>query len=86
MSLPPFPEGYLPASPREKLLLVQWGEQCRAMYKEDAERLDWLMLHVSGRELRRLNVWTSAGCDRAAIDAARGAQKETAPAPLGDEG
>lgn len=84
MTIPPFP--FLPASPEERLRLTQYGELVRAMYKEDAERLDWLMLHVSGRELRRLNVWTSAGCDRAAIDAARGAQKETAPAPLGDEG
>ena len=37
----------------------------------DAERLDWLMHHISGVELRRLGIVTSAGCDRSAIDAAR---------------
>jgi hypothetical protein len=38
---------------------------------EDAERLDWLMRNISGSELRRLGITTSAGCDRACIDKAR---------------
>lgn len=37
---------------------------------KDAERLDWLMLHLGGRELRDLGIHTDAGCDRQAIDAA----------------
>ena len=38
----------------------------------DAERLDWLMHNISGAELRRLGIVTSAGCTRELIDAARG--------------
>ena len=48
MNLPPFPEGFLPRSPEERLMLVQWGEQCRAMYKEDAERLAFAMQDIDG--------------------------------------
>jgi len=38
---------------------------------DDAERLEWLMRNVSGAELRRLGIETSAGCTRELIDAAR---------------
>lgn len=36
----------------------------------DTQRLEWLMRNISGAELRRLNVWTDASCDRTAIDKA----------------
>ena len=39
---------------------------------EDAVRLDWLMLNVSGMEFRRIGIEYSGNCNRAAIDAARG--------------
>lgn len=35
----------------------------------DAERLDWLMRKVSGSELRRLGIVTSAGMTRELLDA-----------------
>ena len=40
--------------------------------RRDGERLDWLMRQVRGDEFRRIGIHTSAGCTRAAIDAARG--------------
>ena len=43
----------------------------QAQQHPDAERLDWLMLSVSGTELRRIGVEHSGGCNRAAIAAAR---------------
>ena len=39
--------------------------------RRDGERLDWLMRQVRGDEFRRIGIHTSAGCTRAAIDAAR---------------
>lgn len=39
--------------------------------RAEAERLDWLMLSVSGKEFRRIGVEYSGNCGRAAIDAAR---------------
>lgn len=36
----------------------------------DAERLDWLLMQVSGKEFRRIGVEYSGNCNRAAIDAA----------------
>ena len=44
---------------------VELGE-CR----KDAERLDWLLCRVSGKEYRRIGIEYSAGCLRADIDAA----------------
>lgn len=42
----------------------------------DAERLEWLMHHVSGKELRRIGVhYNEGGINRAAIDAARSGAK-----------
>lgn len=38
----------------------------------DTERLDWLLHSISGAELRRLGIVTSAGCTRELIDAAAG--------------
>lgn len=39
----------------------------------DTERLDWIMRHVRGSELRRIGVHTNGGEARPAIDAAMGA-------------
>ena len=44
---------------------VELGE-CR----KDAERLDWLLCRVSGKEYRRIGIEYSAGCLRSDIDAA----------------
>ena len=44
---------------------VELGE-CR----KDAERLDWLLCRVSGKEYRRIGIEYSAGCLRADIDKA----------------
>ena len=38
---------------------------------EDAERLDWLLLHISGAEFRRIGVHYSGNASRADVDAAR---------------
>ncbi len=38
---------------------------------EDAARLDWLLLHISGAEFRRIGVHYSGNASRAAVDAAR---------------
>ncbi len=38
--------------------------------EKDAERLDWLLCRVSGKEYRRIGIEYSAGCLRADIDAA----------------
>jgi hypothetical protein len=38
--------------------------------RSDAKRLDWLMHRISGIELRRLGIITSAGMDRHALDSA----------------
>jgi hypothetical protein len=38
--------------------------------KKDSERLDWLMHNISGAELRRLGIMTSAGVNRENVDAA----------------
>jgi len=37
----------------------------------DAERLDWLLLHISGAEFRRIGVHYSGNASRADVDAAR---------------
>lgn len=47
-----------------------------AELQRDAERLDWLMLMVSGRELRRIGVDTSGNCTRQDIDAAIQARRQ----------
>ncbi len=38
---------------------------------EDAARLDWLLLHISGAEFRRIGVHYSGNASRADVDAAR---------------
>jgi len=38
--------------------------------RADSNRLEWLLLNVSGDELRRLGIVYSAGCQRADIDGA----------------
>ena len=38
--------------------------------EKDAERLDWLLCRVSGKEYRRIGIEYSAGCLRADIDKA----------------
>lgn len=38
--------------------------------RKDAERLDWLLCRVSGKEYRRIGIEYSAGCLRADIDKA----------------
>ena len=38
---------------------------------EDATRLDWLLLHISGAEFRRIGVHYSGNARRADVDAAR---------------
>lgn len=38
---------------------------------EDAARLDWLLLHISGAEFRRIGVHYSGNARRADVDAAR---------------
>lgn len=40
-------------------------------YAEDAARLDWLLLHISGAEFRRIGVHYSGNASRADVDAAR---------------
>ena len=42
---------------------------------EDAARLDWLLLHISGAEFRRIGVHYSGNARRADVDAARAAQE-----------
>ncbi len=42
---------------------------------EDAARLDWLLLHVSGSEFRRIGVHYSGNARRADVDAARAQQE-----------
>lgn len=40
--------------------------------REDGERLDYVMRHVRGSELRRIGILTNGGDHRPAIDQARG--------------
>ena len=56
--------------------LVSWVESRAARAPadsvlEDAARLDWLLLHISGAEFRRIGVHYSGNASRADVDAAR---------------
>jgi hypothetical protein len=48
---------------------MQFMRECQDA-KQDGSRLEWFMRQVSGHELRRIGVVTSAGLTRADLDAA----------------
>ena len=58
MPLPPLPGSAASAQAADSVL-------------EDAARLDWLLLHISGAEFRRIGVHYSGNASRADVDAAR---------------
>ena len=63
----PCPNGCGPLWP------VTWEQEAKNCWKalEDAARLDWLLLRISGAEFRRLGVHYSGNARRADVDAAR---------------
>ena len=56
-----------------RAVLAKWGTQPAPADSvlEDAERLDWLLLRISGAEFRRVGVHYSGNARRADVDAAR---------------
>lgn len=72
--------GLWPESRREIVdavvdLLTTPPAQATDSVLEDAARLDWLLLHISGAEFRRIGVHYSGNARRADVDAARAAQE-----------
>lgn len=59
-----------------KLYATQPQQPAPSQDAEDAARLDWLLLHVSGSEFRRIGVYYSGNAQRADIDAARAQQEK----------
>lgn len=57
--------GFVPAQPAPQPLPASQGDAL------DAARLDWLLLHISGAEFRRIGVHYSGNARRADVDAAR---------------
>lgn len=59
------------------LAIAKWGQPAQAAdsVQEDAARLDWLLLRISGAEFRRLGVHYSGNARRADVDAAIAAQQ-----------
>ena len=69
-----------PALPIETVRAIYWSmwrtaptqpAQAADSVLEDAARLDWLLLHISGAEFRRIGVHYSGNASRADVDAAR---------------
>ena len=57
-----------------RAVLAKWGVQPSPASQGDAldaARLDWLLLHISGAEFRRIGVHYSGNASRADVDAAR---------------